>query len=285
MRSREIHFPRRPLIMGIVNINDDSFSGDGRVDVDWAIEYSRQQVADGADIVDIGAESARTNRDAISEEEEKRRLIPFVKRFQEVWKDSAPCDAQQIWPPLLSVNTWRSPVARAVLAEGGDILNDMSGLPTEENARICAETRAALLIMHTMGQPKVPHTHVQYGNVMEDILQFFKSKMELAKGAGISPRQIILDPGLDFAKQGEDNLRIIRELEKLHSLNRPILLPLSRKSFIGKTQGIENPLDRDAATVACLVIGQLRGAAIFRMHNVKAARQALATLEMVESSS
>ncbi|MEO8205931.1 MAG: dihydropteroate synthase, partial [Chthoniobacterales bacterium] len=116
MRSREVRFPRRPLIMGIVNINDDSFSGDGRVDVDWAIEYSRRQVAAGADILDVGAESARTNREAISEAEEQQRLIPLVQRFKEVWEGLTPVYERQVWPPLLSINSWRAPVARAVLS-------------------------------------------------------------------------------------------------------------------------------------------------------------------------
>ncbi|MEO8206690.1 MAG: dihydropteroate synthase, partial [Chthoniobacterales bacterium] len=156
---------------------------------------------------------------------------------------------------------------------------------TEENARICAESGAALLIMHTVGLPKISHTHVQYENVTDDIFTFFENRIAMAEKAGLSQQQIILDPGLDFAKQGEDNLRIIRELEKFHALKRPILLPLSRKSFIGKTLGIENPIDRDAATLACLVVGQFHGASIFRMHNVKAAHQAVAVLEQVEEAS
>ena len=270
-RGSVIEFPRRPLIMGIVNLVADSFSGDGIVEIDRAIERAKEMVCEGADLIDIGAESARTNRPAMSAEEESAQLVRFIERWDP--------------PVLLSINTWRPAVARAVLPVGGDILNDISGLPTDENARICAETGAALLIMHSIGEPKVPHTHIDYDDIMERLDVFFSEKIALAEAAGVKRDAIILDPGIDFAKQREDNLRIYRDLNRLAKFDRPILLPISRKSVIGQTLGIKNPADRDAGTIACLVQGMLHGANIFRVHNVRAAAQAVRVIEAVEAIS
>ncbi len=297
-RGRTIELSRRPLVMGIVNLSIDSFSGDGLADVDAALEKARGLVADGADIIDIGAESARTNRKVISEEEEAAQLVSFFERWRtefgvrssefggEPGSGRSPISdlPSPSTSPLLSINTWRPEVVRAVLPRGGDILNDIGGLPTDENARICAETGAALLIMHSVGEPKVPHTHMGYDDIMARLDEFFAEKIALAERAGVSREAIILDPGIDFAKQRADNLRIYRELDRLAKFERPILLPVSRKTVIGEVLGLPNPAERDAGTVACIVQGRLRGANIFRVHNVRAAVQAVRVIEAVESS-
>ncbi|MDZ4287227.1 MAG: dihydropteroate synthase, partial [Prosthecobacter sp.] len=140
-RQHRIEFPRRPLVMGIVNINDDSFCGDGTLDVRQALALAEIHLRDGADIIDIGAESARTNRAAITEADEIARLLPFMAAWPELIAkfDRPPFDAEQLWPPLLSINTWRSGVIAAVLPHGGDLINDLSALPTAANATLCAE--------------------------------------------------------------------------------------------------------------------------------------------------
>jgi len=263
------------MIMGIVNLSADSFSGDGCTEVEHALKRAREQVADGADIIDIGAESARTNRGPIAAEEEAERLICFI----EGWKSTAPGQR----PLLLSLNTWRPEVVRAVLPLGGDLLNDIGGLATDENARLCAEHGAALVIMHTVGQPKVPHTHVAYDDVMQRIGAFFAEKIHVATCAGLSREALILDPGIDFAKQRDDNLRIYRELAILHRFERPLLLPVSRKTVIGDVLGIPAP-ERDAGTIACIVAAQLRGGQILRVHNVRAAVQAVRMVDAIESA-
>jgi dihydropteroate synthase len=278
-RGQIIEWPRRPLVMGIVNLSADSFSGDGLADVDAAIERARALVADGADMIDIGAESARTNRPPVTEAEEAAQLCRFIERWPAVASGSGSAS-----PPLLSINTWRPAVARAALRDGGHILNDIGALPTDENARICAETGAALLIMHSVGQPKVAHTHVGYDDVMSRIEAFFTEKIEVAVRAGVSRDALIIDPGIDFAKQRADNLRIYRELDRLTKFERPILLPVSRKTVIGETLGISDPAARDAGTVACIVHGMLHGAAIFRVHNVRAAAQAVRVVHAVVAS-
>lgn len=272
-RQHVIEFPRHPMVMGIVNINDDSFCGDGTLDPTAALAQAEQQLRDGADIIDIGAESARTNREAISVEEEIDRLKPFLAKWPELRAHHN--------TPLLSINTWRSDVIAEVLPHGGDIINDISGLPDAFNAKLCAEHGAALLIMHSVGQPKVAHTHVTYESIMDTLERFFEQRLVMAESVGLSRESILLDPGIDFAKQRDDNLTIYRELERLHRFDRPILLPVSRKTVIGDVLGVP-ALERDAGTVACISSGMTRGAHIFRVHNVKAAAQAVRMLWEVQ---
>lgn len=271
----------RPWVMGIVNVNDDSFSGDGTLDSDRALAIAGSMIAEGADLIDVGAESARTNREAISVEEEIRRLTPFVEGYASLAGTLAPGRADQVWPPLLSINTWRPEVIEAVLPLGGDLINDISGLPTPRNAESCARHGAALLIMHTVGLPKIPHTHQRWDDVVEAIESFFEEKIALTTAAGLAPESLVLDPGIDFAKQRDDNLAIYRSLDRFLRFGRPILLPVSRKTVIGDVLGIAEPTDRDAGTIACVVRGARLGARIFRVHHVAAAVQSLRVLERV----
>lgn len=264
---------KRPLVMGIVNVSGDSFSGDGLLDTTQALYYAQKMVIQGADIVDIGGESARTNRSPVAEEEEIRRILPFVERFSAIMANIPSS------PPLLSINTWRPSVARAVLHYGGHILNDMSGLITNENADICAATGAALVIMHSRGVPKTPQKHVRYTNIMSTLKKFFEKKIRLVEQLGIKKSKLLLDPGIDFAKQRKDNLTLYRELRTLSdTFAIPILLPVSRKSIIGEVLKIDKPHKRDAGTVSCIVSGLLRGVSIFRVHNVKAAIATIRTI-------
>jgi dihydropteroate synthase len=262
------------MIMGIVNLSADSFSGDGFSDIGAALQRAREQIADGADIIDVGAESARTNRGPIPVEEESARLIEFI----DGWKSLVPAH-----PVLLSLNTWRHEVVRAVLPRGGDIVNDIGGLTTDDNALLCAEHGAALVVMHTVGQPKVPHTHVGYDDVVQRIADFFEEKIDAAIATGLSRDSLILDPGIDFAKQRDDNLRIYRELAAFQRFDRPLLVPVSRKTVIGDVLGVPPP-ERDAGTIACIVAAQLRGAQVFRVHNVRTAAQAVRMVEAIESA-
>jgi len=279
-RDHMVKFPRRPLVMAIVNINDDSFCGDGTLDAQAALDQATSALHEGADIIDIGAESARTNRGPISEEEEIHRLLPFIEAWPRLLEKMTPQphDTEQLWPPLLSINTWRTGVIEKILPIGGDLINDISALPNKTHATLCAQHGAALLIMHTVGQPKVPHTHVSYPDIMETLVSFFHEKIALATSAGLSAEQIVIDPGIDFAKQKDDNLAIYRELEKLSRWDRPILLPVSRKTVIGDVLELKSPTERDAGTVACIALGISRGAHIFRAHNVRAAVQTVKTL-------
>jgi dihydropteroate synthase len=276
---RVIEFPRRPLVMGIVNVNDDSFSGDGTLDFEKAISQARGQVAAGADVIDVGAESARTNRAAVSVEEELRRFRRFIERWEDAWSGVEVRDGDQIWPPILSANTWRPEVVEGVLRMGKvEIINDMGALPDDRNARACALHGAALLIMHSVGEPKVPHLSQQWTDVMGEMERFFKEKLEVVRAAGLADDAVILDPGIDFAKQREDNLTVFRDLERLQKFAKPVLVPVSRKTVIGEVLGLPDPLDRDAGTIACISAAMNRGAQIFRVHDVAAAWQAVKVL-------
>lgn len=280
--DRVVEFPRRPLLMGIVNVNDDSFSGDGTLDFAEAVAMAKRQVEAGADIIDIGAESARTNREAIPLAEEIRRFAGFLECWQQVVEGARPRDEEQVWPPIISANTWRPEVVEAVLARGKiELLNDMSALPDGTNAAHCARYGVALLIMHSVGEPKVPHLHQQWADVMGAMVGFFAEKLRLAREAGVSEEAIVLDPGLDFAKQRDDNLTVMRDLARLQAFGKPVLLPVSRKTFIGEVLGLADPKDRDAGTVACIAAGMANGAQIFRVHNVDAAWQAVKMLHAI----
>lgn len=287
-RHRTVVFPRRALVMGIININDDSFCGDGSLDPSETLRQAERMLKEGADIIDIGAESARTNRQAITVEEEISRLMPFLKawpRLLERLGPLAPWDTDQLWPPLLSINTWRPGVIAAVLPFGGDLINDISALPDARNAQLCAENGASLLIMHSIGQPKIAHTHVSYGDLWQDLQQFFDEKCALARSAGLSQEQIVLDPGIDFAKQRDDNLAIYRDADYFHQWGCPVLLPVSRKTVIGQVLALPNATDRDAGTMACIAAGMKRGAHIFRVHNVAAAARCVKVLGALQYQS
>lgn len=277
-RDRVLEFPRRPLVMGIVNVNDDSFCADGSLEKSDLFAMIHSQIGQGADVIDIGAESARTNRAAVSVDEEIRRFRLVMECWEEIWQEAAPVDEQQVWPPVLSANTWRTPVVQAVLDLGAEWINDMSGLPDAENARLCADAGAALLIMHSVGEPKVPHFHQQWEDVMASLLRFFEEKIALAEKAGLHRDRMLLDPGIDFAKQKDDNLAIYRNLQHLTVFGRPLLVPVSRKTVIGDVLGITEPRARDAATIACMTWCMQRGGSIFRVHNVAAASQVLRCL-------
>jgi len=271
-----------PKLMGIVNVNDDSFCSDGTLNLDEAVEMAVRLIDEGADVIDVGAESARTNRKAISVSAEVSRFTGFMSRWQEVIRKARPRDDKQIWPPQLSLNTWRTEVIEQILPLGGDILNDMSGLPNADNAKLAALYHKKLLIMHSVGEPKVAHTEQQWDDVMSSMLDFFSEKIALAQSVGLEKENLILDPGIDFAKQSEHNLQVYSELKKLSPFNCELLIPVSRKTVIGDVLNISDPMERDAGTVACLVSSMLQGGTVFRVHNVAACYDTVRLIYAVE---
>lgn len=270
---------RRSQLMGIVNINDDSFSNDGTLDPVEALLQARDHILAGADIIDIGAESARTNRGPITIAEEVDRLQSFLTGWPDLIA-ALGCPMAK-----LSVNTWRTDVMREILPTGMiDIINDISGLPNSTHAELAAHFSAQLVIMHSVGEPKMPHTHQLYDDVLETMLAFFDEKVALARAAGLPDESIILDPGIDFAKQRDDNLAIYRHIERLHERGFPVLLPISRKTVIGDVLDQPDAAARDAGTIACLTHSELRGRHIYRVHNVRAARQTLTMLDALATA-
>lgn len=274
----------RPLIMGIVNLTVDSFCGDGSLDPSESVAQARRLVAEGADIIDVGAESARTNRGPIPVAEEIRRLVEFRRALGDQAASFDRRFGDQVQPPALSLNTWRPEVVREVLPLGWDILNDMGGRVEEDVAGCCAAAGCSLVIMHSTAPPKVAQTHVRYGDVVEEVRGALASAAARASAAGLPAGRIILDPGIDFAKTGADNLRLLAELPRLAELGHPLLLAISRKSVIGRVLGLADPLRRDAGTIACAVAAQRGGAAILRVHAVAAAAEAVRVVAAVEAA-
>ncbi len=270
--------------MGIVNVTDDSFCDDGSLELETVLQRVSQSTQAGADIIDLGGESARTNRGPITVREEIDRLQPVLDALPNLWPAMAPRDDEQIWPPLVSVNSWRHEVVAEVLPLGVDLLNDISGLTTPDNARLCAAHGTSLLIMHTVGLPKVAQLQQEYEDIWQALFAFFDERIAVAKAAGLTKSQLVLDPGIDFAKQRRENLAVFRHLDRLaERYELPILLPISRKTVIGEVLNLPDPKERDAGTMACLVSGLLRGAAVFRVHEVKAMYQALRVLRPIVS--
>jgi dihydropteroate synthase len=250
-----------PVLMGIVNATPDSFSDrEGPTDPDELAERGLRLVGEGARIVDVGGESGRTDSQAVPVEEEIARVVPVVERLL----------ARGV---LVSVDTWRGPVARAALGAGAAMINDVSGLSDETVAAACAEFGAGLVITHTEIPPKTkafPH----YDDVVTSVCEFLGGRMAAARAAGVDEEGIVLDPGIDLAKTPAESVELLRRLPELASLGRPLLLAVSRKDFVGALTE-RPPAERDAGTLAAVGAAVAGGARIIRVHDVAGARDYL----------
>ncbi|HEV3323303.1 MAG TPA: dihydropteroate synthase [Solirubrobacteraceae bacterium] len=272
--DRVLDLGARPWLMGVVNASPDSFSDGGRYgSLAERVELALAQVAAGADILDIGGESATTGRPPVPAAEEIERVVPLIERIvAELESDRArhPAGEGRIHP-VVSIDTYKPPVARAAIAAGARIVNDVSGLRDPELAAVCAESGAALVLMHTAAAPRVRRQDPDlYGDVVEEVLDFLRERVAVALGAGVSREQLILDPGPDFAKTPAQTIALLAHVERLHELGLPLLLAISRKDFIGALTG-RPPRERLAGTLAALAHGVDAGAHIFRVHDVAAA--------------
>jgi dihydropteroate synthase len=250
----------RPTLMGIVNATPDSFSDDGRHQtLDERVALAASLLAQGAEVIDIGGESGVTNRPAVDAEEEIARVVPLIERV--VSELGA----------RVSVDTYKPGVARAAVAAGASIVNDVSGLRDPALADVCAQTGAALVIMHTIAPPKQRlHDPSLDGRIVKDVRLFLEERIELAMGRGVAFEQLMVDPGPDFSKTPAQTIEVLAALEQLHALERPILLAVSRKDFVGAlTQ--RGPRDRLAGTLAAVGAGVDAGAHVLRLHDIAAA--------------
>jgi dihydropteroate synthase len=255
----------RPWLMGIVNASPDSFSDGGRhPTLDGQVGLAHEQLTAGADLLDIGGESASTGRPPIGVEEEIRRVVPLIERV-----------AGELGA-IVSVDTYKPPVARAAIAAGAVIVNDVSGLRDPALAEVCAQTGAALVVMHTLAAPRERMQDPDlYGEITNDVLAFLTERIAVARAAGVAPEQLIVDPGPDFAKTPAQTVRLLAQVERLHELGRPLLMAISRKDFIGALTG-RPPRERLAGTLAALAHCADAGGQIFRVHDVAAAADFLA---------
>jgi len=267
----ELLASRRPLIMGILNVTPDSFADQGRFfDPDAALAQARNLVAAGADILDVGGESTRPFAEPVPLEEELRRVIPVIRAM-----------APKI-PIPISIDTYKAPVARAALAAGASIINDISALRFDpEMAPLASASGVAVILMHMQGTPRDMQRHPHYHDLLGEITAFFQERLEFAEGRGIPRKLLVLDPGLGFGKTWEHNLEILRRLEVFLKLGCPLLVGPSRKGFIGQITGLPTGPERDVATLAALVAAVQGGARIVRTHNVAYARQFFAVWEAI----
>ncbi len=262
--DRVLDLGARPWLMGIVNASPDSFSDGGRHPTLRArVMLARRLLAAGADIIDIGGESATTGVPPVPVQEEIERVVPLVERVAGLGA-------------VVSVDTYKPDVARAAIDAGARIVNDVSGLRDVELARVCADTGAALVVMHTRAAPRERRQDPRlYDDVVEDVLAFLRERITLARDAGVQMEQILLDPGPDFAKTPAQTVELLAHIERLHELGRPLLMAISRKDFVGALIG-RAPRERGAGTLAALAHGVERGASVFRVHDVAAAADFLA---------
>jgi dihydropteroate synthase len=283
--DRVLELGARPWLMGVVNASPDSFSDGGRYgSLDERAALARELVAAGADIIDIGGESATTGRPPLAAEEEIGRVVPLIERVvAELDSDSDSgrthsdlSHRDTAHPVVVSVDTYKPPVARAAIAAGARIVNDVSGLRDPALAEVCAETGAALVVMHTAAAPRERRQDPDlYADVLAEVLAFLRARVAVALDAGVAREQLILDPGPDFAKTPAQTIELLSHVGRLHELELPLLLAISRKDFIGALTG-RPPRERLAGTLAALAHGLDAGAHVFRVHDVAAAADFLA---------
>jgi dihydropteroate synthase len=251
-----------PLLMGIVNATPDSFSDpQGEKTLDALVARAHGLAEDGAAIIDVGGESGRTDRPVVPVEEERARVVGLIERLA--------ADGLRV-----SVDTWRAPVARAALAAGASMVNDVSGLSDVGVADACAEAGAELVITHTRVPPKVKG-FPEYDDVVADVIELLRERAALAGEHGVGEDQLIFDPGIDIAKTPAESIEVLRRLPEVAELGRPLLVAVSRKDFVGALTG-RGPAARDAGTLAALGIAADAGARILRVHDVAGARDYLA---------
>ena len=285
-QGRRINLNRsRPFIMGIVNITEDSFCGDGSLFEEEILQNTIMQLNSGADIIDVGAESARTNRSPISIKEEVLRFQKFFSIWQKALESFQAWDNEQLNLPLLSINTWREEVIAEILSLGQvDIVNDISGLSSPRIAQLCAENKMALCIMHNVREVKTSAEDIIWSQgVWKELNRFFQEKIELALKNGLSAESLILDPGIGFCKKPEDDLSIYNRLTELKKFHLPLLLPVSRKHIVGHVLDLwGHPKERDFGTLACALLAWENGGHIFRVHNVEGFAQAFKLLSAIK---
>jgi dihydropteroate synthase len=260
----------RPRILGIINVTPDSFSDGGNFfSTDAAVAHGERLLEEGADILDIGGESTRPqNAQPVDAEEEMRRVVPVIAALRARHRDA-----------VLSVDTVKADVAHAALVAGADIVNDVSGFRLDVRmGEVCAAAGAGVILMHSRGNVSdmARYDHAVYGNdVTADVLAELDGSLAAAERAGVAFERIALDPGFGFGKRSEHSLTLLRELPRLVALGRPVVVGVSRKRFIGELSHVADPEQRVPGTIGANLVALLRGARLFRVHDVAPTRQAL----------
>jgi len=270
-RRGPLDLTRRARVMGILNVTPDSFSDGGRhADPSTALDHARRMIAAGADIIDIGGESTRPGARPVAADDEIARTVPVISALRAEWDG------------LISIDTMKSPVAAAALAAGADIVNDVSGLRADpEMGLVCAASGCGVVVMHMQGEPRTMQQAPHYHDVVAEVREFFHERMESLTRAGIHPAALCFDPGIGFGKNLEHNLALLRSLESLSPQQCPLLLGVSRKSFIGRLLENDDFMLRDWPTVAITAQARGKGVMLHRVHEVRPNLEALRMTEAI----
>jgi dihydropteroate synthase len=257
---------KKPLIMGILNVTPDSFSDGGKYHhVDAAVRQAEQMLAEGADIIDIGGESTRPGSDPVSSDEQIRRVIPVIAAIRKQFADKV----------AISIDTTLSTVAEAALNEGANLINDVSaGLNDPNILTLAAKRLVPIILMHSQGTPLTMQVNPYYDDVVTEIIDFLKARITAALTTGVDKNNIVIDPGIGFGKRKQDNLDLLANLDKFVALGFPVLLGASRKRFMGTICDVTEPSELVTATAVTTALGVMAGVKVFRVHDVKANRQA-----------
>jgi dihydropteroate synthase len=255
-----------PVIVGVLNVTPDSFSDGGDyLDPERAAARAAAMLDEGAQIIDVGGESTRPGSDPVTPEEEARRVVPVVEKILAERPGA-----------VVSVDTYRSGTAEAALRAGARVINDVTALRWDPRlAGVVAEARCPVILMHMLGEPKTMQRDPSYDDVVREVREFLVGRVESALAAGVEEENIILDPGIGFGKTLEHNLELLNRLDSIVELGFPVLIGASRKRFIGRLTGVEEARERLFGTVAANVLAYERGATLFRVHDVRANREAL----------
>jgi dihydropteroate synthase len=270
-----IDFTKGPILMGVVNVTPDSFSDGGEfLNPQSAIDHALKLLEEGADILDIGGESTRPGAEPVSIEEEQNRILPVIKGI----KRKAP-------NAIISVDTRNADAMQKTIDHGADIINDISALTHDPRSLdVVSEAQIPIILMHMQGNPETMQNRPTYDNVVEDIMGYLKDRIEVCEQAGIKHDNIICDPGIGFGKTLEDNLTILKNLDKFRDLGCPILLGASRKSFIEKLCPNTPADERLAGSIAAAIKGLEQGVQLFRVHDVKETKQAFKVWHSIQSN-
>ena len=260
--------------MGILNVTPDSFSDGGRfVSLDSALNHADEMITHGAEIIDVGGESTRPGAEPVDEREELRRVIPIIAQLA---KHSAHGDGF-----VISVDTMKPAVARAAMLAGASVINDVGGFRENEMLAVAKESGAGVVVMHMQGEPRTMQDAPSYADVCVAVRNFFCESLRRCVASGVPATNTAFDPGIGFGKTPGHNLDLLRQLGALSVENRPLVVGVSRKSFIGKALGLSAPEDREWPTVALTCHSRERGARVFRVHDVKPNVEALRMTEAI----
>lgn len=271
LKGYTLDLARKTCVMGILNVTPDSFWDGGKyAQAEQAIERAREMAAQGADVIDVGGESTRPGGQPVGDSEEALRIRAVVREL-----------LSSVQVPV-SIDTRKASVAREMLALGAHMVNDTSGLAFDPNmAAVVSEFDVPVVIMHMRGVPENMQTLTAYGDVVADVRRELAARVDFALGRGVRPENIVLDPGIGFAKTADQNIELIARLDEFGEMGKPILIGPSMKSFIGKTLGL-GPGDRGEATTAACVMAAARGANIVRVHDVAGVSRALAMFDYIK---